>query len=33
MGKRVLDSIYLKLATEMDDMAEGIKALWTGIFR
>ena len=29
MGKRVLDSIYLKLGiTEMDDMAEGIKALW-----
>jgi dipeptidyl-peptidase-4 len=30
MGKRMLDSIYLKLGiTEMDDMAEGIKALWT----
>ncbi len=30
MGKRVLDSIYLKLGvTEMDDMAEGIKALWS----
>jgi dipeptidyl-peptidase-4 len=29
MGKRVLDSIYLKLGqTEIDDMAEGIKALW-----
>ena len=29
MGKRVLDSIYLKLGiTEMDDMAEGVKALW-----
>ena len=29
MGKRILDSIYLKLGvTEMDDMAEGIKALW-----
>jgi dipeptidyl-peptidase-4 len=29
MGKRTLDSIYLKLGqTEMDDMAEGIKALW-----
>jgi dipeptidyl-peptidase-4 len=29
MGRRVLDSIYLKLGqTEMDDMAEGIKALW-----
>ena len=29
MGKRVLDSVYLKLGvTEMDDMAEGIKALW-----
>jgi dipeptidyl-peptidase-4 len=29
MGKRMLDSIYLKLGvTEMDDMAEGIKALW-----
>ena len=30
MGKRTLDSIYLKLGqTEMDDMAGGIKALWT----
>jgi dipeptidyl-peptidase-4 len=29
MGKRVLDSIYLKLGqVEIDDMAEGIKALW-----
>jgi dipeptidyl-peptidase-4 len=29
MGKRALDSIYLKLGqTEMDDMAEGVKALW-----
>jgi dipeptidyl-peptidase-4 len=29
MGKRMLDSIYLKLGqTEMDDMAEGVKALW-----
>ena len=29
MGKRTLDAIYLKLGqTEMDDMAEGIKALW-----
>lgn len=29
IGKRTLDSIYLKLGvTEMDDMAEGIKALW-----
>jgi dipeptidyl-peptidase 4 len=29
MGKATLDSIYLKLGvTEMDDMAEGIKALW-----
>jgi dipeptidyl-peptidase-4 len=28
MGKRTLDSIYLKLGvTEMDDMAEGIKSL------
>ncbi len=28
-GKRTLDSVYLKLGvTEMDDMAEGIKALW-----
>jgi len=30
MGKRTLDSIYLKLGvTEIDDMAEGIKALWS----
>lgn len=29
MGKRTLDAIYLKLGiTEMDDMAEGVKALW-----
>ena len=29
MGRRTLDSIYMKLGqTEMDDMAEGIKALW-----
>ncbi len=29
LGKRTLDSIYLKLGqTEMDDMAEGVKALW-----
>ena len=29
MGKRQLDSIYLKLGqVEMDDMAEGVKALW-----
>ena len=29
LGKRVLDSIYLKLGqAEMDDMAEGVKALW-----
>jgi dipeptidyl-peptidase-4 len=29
MGKRQLDAIYLKLGqTEMDDMAEGVKALW-----
>jgi dipeptidyl-peptidase-4 len=29
MGRRTLDSIYLKLGvTEMDDMAEGIKALY-----
>lgn len=28
-GKRVLDSIYMKLGVvEMDDMAEGIKSLW-----
>jgi len=30
MGKRQLDSIYLKLGqVEMDDMAEGVKALWS----
>jgi len=30
MGKRTLDAIYLKLGqTEMDDMALGIKALWS----
>ncbi|HEX5069181.1 MAG TPA: DPP IV N-terminal domain-containing protein [Vicinamibacterales bacterium] len=30
MGKKMLDSIYMKLGvTEMDDMAEGIKSLWT----
>ena len=29
MGKRTLDQIYLKLGQgEMDDMAEGVKALW-----
>ena len=29
-GKRMLDQIYMKLGTvEMDDMANGIKALWT----
>ncbi|MDQ3069976.1 MAG: S9 family peptidase [Acidobacteriota bacterium] len=29
-GKRQLDSLYLKLGqTEMDDMAEGVKSLWT----
>jgi len=29
MGKRTMDSVYLKLGvTEMDDMAEGVKALW-----
>ena len=29
MGKRVLDSIYQKLGqVEIDDMAEGVKALW-----
>jgi dipeptidyl-peptidase-4 len=29
-GKRMLDSIYMKLGqVEMDDMAEGVKALWT----
>jgi dipeptidyl-peptidase 4 len=30
LGKRMLDSIYLKLGqVEIDDMAEGVKALWT----
>jgi dipeptidyl-peptidase-4 len=30
MGKRMLDAIYMKLGTtEMADMAEGIKALWS----
>jgi dipeptidyl-peptidase-4 len=30
MGKRMLDGIYLKLGqVEMDDMAEGVKALWS----
>ena len=30
MGKRTLDSIYLKLGqVEMDDMAAGVKALWS----
>jgi dipeptidyl-peptidase-4 len=30
MGKKTLDAIYLKLGqTEMDDMAEGIKSLWS----
>ncbi len=30
MGKRTLDQIYLKLGqVEIDDMAEGVKALWT----
>jgi dipeptidyl-peptidase-4 len=30
MGKRQLDDIYLKLGqVEMDDMAEGVKALWS----
>ncbi len=29
LGKRALDSLYLKLGqTEIDDMAEGVKALW-----
>jgi len=29
MGKRMLDSIYMKLGqVEIDDMAEGVKALW-----
>jgi dipeptidyl-peptidase-4 len=30
MGKRQLDALYLKLGqTEIDDMAEGVKALWS----
>jgi dipeptidyl-peptidase-4 len=30
LGKRALDAIYLKLGqAEMDDMAEGVKALWS----
>jgi dipeptidyl-peptidase-4 len=30
MGKRTLDAIYLKLGqVEMDDMAEGVKSLWS----
>lgn len=30
MGKRTLDQIYMKLGqVEMDDMAEGVKALWS----
>jgi dipeptidyl-peptidase-4 len=30
LGRRTLDAIYLKLGqTEMDDMAEGVKALWS----
>lgn len=30
MGRRLLDALYLKLGvTEIDDMAEGVKALWT----
>ena len=30
MGKRTLDAIYQKLGQiEMDDMAEGVKALWS----
>jgi dipeptidyl-peptidase 4 len=30
MGKRTLDQIYLKLGqVEMDDMAEGVKSLWS----
>jgi dipeptidyl-peptidase-4 len=30
LGKRALDAIYLKLGqTEIDDMAEGVKALWS----
>ena len=29
MGRKYLDAIYLKLGqTEMDDMADGVKALW-----
>jgi dipeptidyl-peptidase 4 len=29
-GKRLLDSVYMKLGqVEMDDMAEGVKALWS----
>jgi dipeptidyl-peptidase-4 len=30
VGKRLLDTIYMKLGqAEIDDMAEGVKALWT----
>ena len=30
MGKRTLDSIYMKLGqVEMDDMAAGVKSLWS----
>ena len=30
MGKKLLDDVYLKLGqVEMDDMAEGVKALWS----
>ena len=30
LGKRTLDAIYLKLGqVEIDDMAEGVKALWS----
>jgi len=30
LGKRTLDAVYMKLGqTEMDDMAEGVKALWS----
>jgi dipeptidyl-peptidase-4 len=30
MGKRTLDSLYMKLGqTEIDDLAAGVKALWT----
>ena len=30
MGRRQLDALYLKLGqTEIDDMAEGVKALWS----